>query len=163
MKLQTQLKTGWDKVIQNMITDVLEVPLTLEDVQVIFNYVSATSTARQSCFSNRSHYEEDERRSTSSSAAISIPSKASTILSRPFTSLSYVSSSTAGTSLTQKIERMNRATLKLHAKLVVNNKQAIEQMLTREDLNLKSKLTVPELVLYLGQVVTEPPLGMSQI
>lgn len=94
---------------------------------------------------------------------MSLPSKASTVLSRPFTSLSYVSTSTAGTSLTQKIERMNRATLKLHAKQVINNKQAIEQMLEREELTLKSKLTVPELQLYLSQVVTEPPLGMSQI
>jgi len=58
---------------------------------------------------------------------------------------------------------MNRATLKLHAKQVINNKQAIEQMLEREELTLKSKLTVPELQLYLSQVVTEPPLGMSQI
>lgn len=45
---------------------------------------------------------------------------------------------------------MNRATLKLHAKQVINNKQGIEQMLAREDLTVKSKLTVPELQMYLS-------------
>lgn len=32
LKLQAQLKNGWDKVIQTMIADVLDVPLTVEDV-----------------------------------------------------------------------------------------------------------------------------------
>ena len=46
LKLQSQLRTGWDKAIKAMIADVLDVPVSLEDVQVIFNYVSATATAR---------------------------------------------------------------------------------------------------------------------
>lgn len=32
LKFQAQLKNGWDKVIQTMIADVLDVPLTVEDV-----------------------------------------------------------------------------------------------------------------------------------
>ena len=43
-------------------------------------------------------------------------SRTSTAFSKPFTSYSFVSSTTAGTNLTLKIERMNRATLKLLAK-----------------------------------------------
>jgi hypothetical protein len=43
----------------------------------------------------------------------------STSFSRPFTSISYVSSTTLGTSLTQKIDRLNKVTIKSIAKQLI--------------------------------------------
>lgn len=80
--------------------------ISQEDVQLIFKH-----------HSDKVSVDFEEYRSTgTASSNVDTASRTSTAFSRPFTSYSYVSSSAAGTTLTQKIDRMNKATIKLLAK-----------------------------------------------
>ena len=92
----------------------------------------------------------------------SFASKTSTAFTRPLSCMSYVSSTTAGTSLTQKMERMNRATLKLLAKQVLSCRAQLEQSLACKKLLLKSKLTIPEMQMCL-QGTDLATLGLSAV
>ncbi|CDW87512.1 ef hand family protein [Stylonychia lemnae] len=85
----------------------------------------------------------------------------STSFSRPFTCVSFVSSTTVGTSLTQKIERLNKVSLKSTAKHLIQCSKQIEQALRNNRLTLKSMLTVPEIVMYLHN--TDVNLSLSQL
>ena len=125
--------------------------ISQEDVQLIFKH-----------HSDKVSVDFEDYRSTATSN-VDTASRTSTAFSRPFTSYSYVSSSTAGTTLTQKIDRMNKATIKLLAKQFIYCRLQIEACLTRAKLELASNLTIPEMLMYLqGTDLGSMPLSSLQ-
>ncbi len=77
---------------------------SVQELPNLHNSQQKTYAARNNMLSPTSRYSEATR---------------STSFSRPFTSISFVSSTTLGSSLTQKIERMNKVTLKSVAKQLI--------------------------------------------
>ena len=90
----------------------------------------------------------NDNKSVLSIDSFTTQSRTSTTFSKPFTSYSFVSSTTAGTNLTLKIERMNRATIKMIAKQIIQCQGQLEQSLKNVKLTMKSKLTIPEMQMY---------------
>ena len=93
---------------------------------------------------------QQDKKSIMSIDSFTTQSRTSTTFSKPFTSYSFVSSTTAGTNLTLKIERMNRATIKMLAKQFIQCQGQMEQSLKNAKLTMKSKLTIPEMQMYLA-------------
>jgi hypothetical protein len=130
------------KGIQNMIRDVLGIKLTMEDTELIVRHSQGKSLNpyKERTTSQDSHYSPDDKRSLTSSrldqsfsvqrgssssyfgdSSTTTHSKASTAFSRPFSSFSYHTATTAsgGTCLTNKLDRMNKAAMKMTAKQVL--------------------------------------------
>ena len=84
----------------------------------------------------------------------------STSFSKPFTCISYVSSTTLGTTLTQKIDKMNKTTLKSIAKQMIQCKNQIEVALSKNKLDFQSMLTPSELTFILKE--TDSNLTLDQ-
>ena len=128
--------------IQNMIRDVLGIKLTVEDTEILVKHSQGRTIDRnpykERATSQDSHYSPDDRRSLTSSrlehsftvqrgssssylgdgsTTATQTTYASTAFSRPFSSFSYQTTTTSGGScLTNKLDRMNKAAMKLTAK-----------------------------------------------
>jgi hypothetical protein len=129
--------------IQNMIRDVLGIKLTVEDTEILVKHSQGKTIDRnpykERTTSQDSHYSPDDRRSLTSSrleqsftvqrgssssylgdgsTTATQTTYASTAFSRPFSSFSYQTTTTTsgGSCLTNKLDRMNKAAMKLTAK-----------------------------------------------
>jgi hypothetical protein len=127
-----------------MIRDVLGIKLSLDDTEVLVRQAQGKTVNpyKERTTSQDSHYSPDDRRSLNSSrldnsfsvqrgsssnfgdASTTTHTKASTAFSRPFSSFSYQTTTTSGgaSTLTNKLDRMNKAAMKLAAKQFISCK-----------------------------------------